>query len=230
MKRSQINAWIREGIWFFKTQRFALPPFAFWSFADWRRNYARASLIISSQLGWDVTDFRQADPERIGLLLFTLRNGGGRSSYAEKIMMVKRNQVTPMHFHWSKTEDIINRGGGRLVIETYQATPDESTSEAAVQLVVDGIVRELPAGARLELFPGESVTLAPRVYHRFWGEGERVLVGEVSSVNDDLQDNRFRRPIPRFPDVQEDEPPLHLLVTDYLRFLAPDQPSHEPAN
>lgn len=44
-----------------------------------------------------------------------------------------------------------------------------------------------------------------------WAEGERVLVGEVSMVNDDVTDNRFYLEMGRFPTVEEDEPALYLL-------------------
>jgi len=37
----------------------------------------------------------------------------------------------------------------------------------------------------------------------------------VSTVNDDLSDNIFEMPIGRFAEIEEDEPPLHLLVSDY---------------
>lgn len=51
------------------------------------------------------------------------------------------------------------------------------------------------------------------------GEGGDVLVGEVSTVNDDETDNIFREPIGRFAEVEEDEAPTHLLVSDYARWL-----------
>ena len=84
---------------------------------------------------------------------------------------------------------------------------------------VDGTVRRLPAGGLLKLDPGESVTLLPGVWHAFWAEGGDVLIGEVSTVNDDLTDNIFREPIGRFSDIEEDAAPLHLLVCDYERWL-----------
>ena len=71
----------------------------------------------------------------------------------------------------------------------------------------------------IELDPGESVTLLPGVWHAFWGEGGDVLIGEVSTVNDDLTDNIFRDPIGRFSDIEEDTAPLHLLVSDYDRWI-----------
>ena len=45
-----------------------------------------------------------------------------------------------------------------------------------------------------------------------------MLVGEVSLVNDDQNDNRFHEPVGRFPDIEEDEEPWHLLTTDYRRY------------
>ena len=61
--------------------------------------------------------------ENIGFSLFTCRNGNINKSsskkYAEKYIMIKQNQEFPFHFHWQKTEDIINRGGGTLLITVY---------------------------------------------------------------------------------------------------------------
>ena len=100
MKRSEINLRIREGIAFFDRMGFKLPPFAFLTREDWRKEAAGAAEIFDLQLGWDVTAFGGPDFLRTGLLLFTLRNGragDGRylKPYADKIMMVRENQVTP---------------------------------------------------------------------------------------------------------------------------------------
>jgi len=46
-----------------------------------------------------------------------------------------------------------------------------------------------------------------------------VLVGEVSSINDDLDDNRFYGGMGRFPEIIEDQPPYRLLATDYGAWL-----------
>ena len=107
MKRSEINLRIREGIAFFDRMGFKLPPFAFFTREDWQKEAADAAEIFDLQLGWDVTAFGGPDFLRTGLLLFTLRNGRAgdgryRKPYAEKIMMVRENQVTPCHFHWKK--------------------------------------------------------------------------------------------------------------------------------
>jgi len=42
----------------------------------------------------------------------------------------------------------------------------------------------------------------------------------VSKVNDDENDNRFKKPIGRYPEIVEDEAPVHLLVSDYEPLLA----------
>jgi D-lyxose ketol-isomerase len=176
-------------------------------------------------LGWDITDFGQGRHETCGLILFTIRNGSlaelkakRGKLYCEKLMVVGVDQVTPMHFHWNKVEDIINRGGGKLVIQLYNATAGDGLADSAVTVSIDGVKRLVKTGGQVQLAPGESITLPPRLYHKFWGAQERVLVGEVSLVNDDQSDNRFYEPVGRFPEIEEDEPLLHLLVTDYPKF------------
>jgi hypothetical protein len=231
MTRSRINKLLREAIGFMAEHRFHLPPFAFWTPEDWRRLGDKSQRIIDEQLGWDITDFGSGDFASTGLLLFTLRNGRPANpqskSYAEKIMIVRQGQLTPTHFHWHKTEDIINRGGGRLVVQLWNATPDDGLAETPVRVVCDGLERAVEAGGSVSLEPGESVTLPPRLYHQFWGErgAGDVLVGEVSKVNDDHTDNRFHQPVGRFPAIDEDQPPLHLLVSDYPPSAGADKPT-----
>jgi D-lyxose ketol-isomerase len=226
MKRSEINAILRSADDFIRERGFFLPPFAHWTPDDWRGKGAEAAEIVQNQLGWDITDFGSGDFETTGLFLFTIRNGsslnlkrGSGKMYAEKLLIVDPGQVTPMHFHWNKMEDIINRGGGRLVIQLYNATPDEQLdTQSDVCVSMDGVQYTVRAGDTVKLEPGESITLTPRLYHKFWGEGERTLVGEVSLVNDDHSDNRFNPPAGRFPEIEEDEPPYYLLVGDYRQY------------
>jgi D-lyxose ketol-isomerase len=226
MKRSEINQIMRSADEFIRRQGFYLPPFAYWPADSWKIRGEEAREIVENGLGWDITDFGLGNFHQSGLFLFTVRNGRPENLktlqgklYAEKIMIVDVDQLTPLHFHWNKTEDIINRGGGRLLIQVFNAKPDEQLdTESDVHISTDGIRRTLKAGAILTLNPGESVTLEPYCYHKFWGSGQRVLVGEVSSVNDDQTDNRFYDPVGRFPEIEEDEQPLHLLVTDYPHY------------
>ncbi len=221
MKRSEINQAIRDMIGFAESLNFKLPPFADFTPDDWRNRGEEYDEIRLAGLGWDITDFGKGAFAEYGLTLFTIRNGRhsdpDSKAYCEKLMMVREGQVTPMHFHWEKTEDIINRGGGRLTCRLYPATADERLGTETMRVSVDGCARRITAGGAVTLGPGESVTLTPRIYHEFWGErgGGPVLVGEVSTVNDDARDNRFHEDLPRFPGVEEDEPPFRLLCTEY---------------
>ena len=228
MKRSDINAIMRDADAFIRKHGFHLPPFAYWSPADWATKGEEVREIPDNQMGWDITDFGSGEYKKKGLFLFTIRNGNPDNLkrmqgkiYAEKILIVDVDQVTPMHFHWNKMEDIINRGGGKLVIQLYNSTPDDKLADTDVTVSIDGVKRVVKAGGLVELTPGESISLPMRLYHQFWGVGERVLVGEVSVVNDDKLDNRFYDPMGRFPEIEEDEPPLYLLYTDYLRYYRP---------
>jgi D-lyxose ketol-isomerase len=222
MKRSQINTILREADAFIRERGFYLPPFAYWTPEEWAARGEEAAEIVHNNLGWDITDFGLGDYEHYGLFLFTLRNGHPRNwetmqgkLYAEKVMIVGVDQMTPMHFHWQKSEDIINRGGGKLVIQVYNTTEDDDLADTDVIVSMDGLRRTVKAGTQIILSPGESITIPTRLYHRFWGIESRVLIGEVSLVNDDHQDNRFHEPVGRFPEIEEDEPPLYLLVNDY---------------
>jgi len=221
MKRSEINANIVKAKELFASLNFHLPRWAFWSPADWEKASAEASEIKECMLGWDITDFSSGDFARVGLTLFTIRNGNlanaeNEKTYAEKIMLVQPQQVTPMHFHWAKMEDIINRGGGNLVIELYNATLDDKLDEHRdVVVSIDGIEHTYKAGTQVTLEPGDSITLPRRAYHKFWAEGSDCMVGEVSMVNDDTKDNHFLTPLGRFPVIDEDESAIHLLCNEY---------------
>ena len=178
-------------------------------------------------MGWDITDYGQGTFDALGLFLFTVRNGleadlkrGTGMLYAEKIMISRDRQLSPMHKHFLKAEDIINRGGGTLVLELFAGAADGTIDRTSdVMVPVDGRMKRLSAGGLLRLDPGESVTLLPGVWHAFWGEGGDVLIGEVSTVNDDRLDNEFEMKIGRFATVKEDEAPTHLLVSDYDTYL-----------
>ena len=224
MKRSEINQLIKNSIEFFNEMKFSLPPWAFWTPEEWKGKYETCSEIVENMHGWDLTDFGSGNFMKEGLMLFTLRNGNqgkDKKIYAEKIMIVEENQITPMHFHWSKMEDIINRGGGNLVIDLYKSDKDENFSQEDFEVKIDGISRTVSAGGQVIITPGESICLEQGIYHKFYGEAGKgkVLVGEVSAVNDDSKDNRFYDEVGRFPDIIEDEKPLHLLASDYKKYI-----------
>jgi hypothetical protein len=223
MKRSEIDTIIDQGAAFIRSFGYVLPPFADWSPDEFARRRHEAAGVIDGRLGWDITDFGSGRFAQVGLFLFTVRNGraadlstGRGMLYAEKIMLARRDQLTPTHRHVIKAEDIINRGGGTLALRLNASDPSGGVDHATpVSVATDGVLRTLPAGGTLQLAPGESVTLLPGLWHSFWAEGADVLIGEVSTVNDDLTDNIFAEAGGRFPSVEEDVPPRHLLVTDY---------------
>ena len=227
MKRSEVNDILRAADDFIRSFGTILPPFAHWSPGQMRDRRPEIGGILGAGLGWDITDFGQGQFAETGLFLFTLRNGreedlrrGGGMCYAEKIMISRKDQITPMHRHVVKAEDIINRGGGVLALKLFNSDArGEVDREGEVEVATDGLLRRQEAGAILRLHPGESVTLLPGNWHAFWGEGGDVLVGEVSTVNNDLTDNIFADPIGRFAEIEEDEEPLHLLVSDYPRWF-----------
>jgi D-lyxose ketol-isomerase len=224
MNRSEINRLIANAKEFFEVQNFKLPPWAFWGPSDWKGKKETCLEIVENMLGWDITDFGGGDFRKRGLLLFTIRNGNAvrrEKKYAEKIMIVEEEQETPMHFHWQKMEDIINRGGGNLCIDLYGSTENEQMSEEPITVKIDSIEREVEAGGTVVLTPGESICLMRGMYHRFYGEKGKgkVLVGEVSETNDDNTDNRFHEELGRFPQIEEDVEPVHLLVNDYANYL-----------
>ncbi len=210
-----------------KSHGFTLPPFAYWSVDEFRANRDVARHVIDSRCGWDITDYGRGDYDAMGLFLFTLRNGllgdlqrGGGMCYAEKLLISAERQVSPMHTHVIKAEDIINRGGATLVVELFGSDGDGRFSATSGGTVMcDGVARPFAPGEQLRLAPGQSVTLRPGDWHAFWGEGGTVLIGEVSTVNDDETDNVFRDPIGRFAEIDEDEAPRHLLVSDYATWL-----------
>ena len=222
MKRSEINKILKENISFIKAQSFSLPPFAWFTPDEWREKGHEFDEIRRHMLGWDITDYGKGDFKKIGLFLFTLRNGkldepGCKKTYAEKLLISDEDQYSPMHYHYNKMEDIINRGGGILVVEVYNRADDDGLADTPVTVTTAGCVRTGPAGTKLRLLPGESITLPPYQYHAFWAEkgSGKVLIGEVSMVNDDNTDNRFYEDMGRFPVIDEDEAPLYLLCNEY---------------
>ena len=228
MKRSHINEIILESDEMMKSFGWRLPPFAYFSPPEMQKRKHQIQHIINSRCGWDITDYGTGEFDKIGLFLFTLRNGmlkdlqaGGGMCYAEKLLISKQEQLSPMHTHVVKAEDIINRGGASLVVELYGSDAAGNFDKTAGGVVMcDGVVQKYKPGEKIRLEAGQSITLKPGDWHAFWAEGGDVLIGEVSTVNDDETDNIFREPIGRFSTIEEDAEPVHLLVSDYANWLS----------
>ena len=222
MKRSEINAIIKDFESKLREFKFALPPFLSFTPEEWAEKGHEYDEIRDNALGWDVTDYGEGHFDTLGLSLITIRNGNVHNSkytktYAEKIMMLREGQVSPNHFHWNKMEDIINRGGGNVLITVYNSDEKGGFADTDVKVSKDGRNYMVAAGTQIRLCPGESITIYPYMYHDFHveeGTGA-VLLGEVSMCNDDENDNRFYEPIGRFPAIEEDEPAYRLLCNEY---------------
>ena len=187
MKRSQINQALNDALRCFQAANWALPP----------------------NPRWDVTDCGLGRFDQVGLVLVNLAE---QPEYCEKLMYSKFRQVTPMHTHRRKKEDIICRSG-RLAIELWKNHPDQTQKGAVFTVQRNGVKVEIHSGEPLMLEPGERVTIVPGIYHAFWPESKEAIIGEVSTANDDANDNFFTDPsIGRFPEIHEDEPPATRLL------------------
>ena len=227
MKRSQINCAITWAKALLDERGIRLPGFAYWEIPKWRSRHEDTDVLRRLMLGWDVSDFGSGDFERIGAVLFTIRNGlpnapGVGTPYAEKLLLFKAGQKLPMHYHAYKTEDIINRSGGLLCAQFYHALPDGCADmRSPVSYYSDGMTRTAQAGEEICIAPGGSVRITPYCYHILGAKAGMgpLVAGEVSTVNDDLTDNYFAQHAERFTAVEEDEPPLHPLCSDYALWI-----------
>ncbi len=225
MKRSEINAAIKWGEELCAKHNITLPKFAYLKGDKAEFAKPERETIVKTMLGWDVTDFGTDDFAHCGAVLFTVRNGSIYDEslgtpYAEKYIFMKEGceQEIPMHYHIHKTEDIINRAGGVLCVQVYMEGEKGKIDENKdVVVYCDGERMVVKAGTVIEVENGNSITLTPYMFHRFWaktGCGD-LVVGEVSKINDDNKDNVFANPQARFPEIVEDEAPYRLLVNEY---------------
>lgn len=192
MKRSEINQALKSALRCFKAAGWALPP------------HPR----------WDVTDCGLSRFAKIGLVLVNLAE---HSEYCEKLMYARRHQVLPLHTHRRKKEDIICRAG-RLAVELWKGHPKRTRKGSEFSVQRNGERIKVRSGHVIFLKGGERVTLVPGVYHAFWPESREAIIGEVSTANDDAHDNFFVDPrIGRFPQIEEDEPPLARLCWEKSR-------------
>lgn len=230
MKRSEINHAIQTAKEAMAAIQFRLPCFSEWSLEQWKENAAKTDTIEKVMLGWDVSDFGAGDFDHVGAVLFTIRNGNLYDSelgvpYCEKAIVFHdyEKQVIPFHFHNNKTEDIINRGNGIMEIELYNSMPDgRMDPDSEVQVSMDGIWHTVKPGEIIEITPGNSITLTPRMYHRFGAKkgAGNLVAGEVSKINDDNLDNVFAEEQKRFSDIIEDEAILHPLCNEYDKVIS----------
>jgi D-lyxose ketol-isomerase len=189
MKRSEINAAYLRAKNCFAKNGWTLPP----------------------QPRWDITDCGLGRFATIGLVLINLAE---EPEYSEKLIYCWAKQGTPMHAHKIKKEDIICRSG-EMAIELWSGDPRTTERNAPFQAKKNGMFIPVESGSTLQMKAGERITLEPGVWHAFWAESDECIIGEVSTANDDVNDNYFVDPnCGRFPAVEEDEPALIRLISD----------------
>lgn len=189
MKRSEINAIYHEALNCFEQHGWALPPTP----------------------RWDITDFGLGDFDHYGLTLINLAE---EPEYCEKLMYARLNQTTPAHTHAKKKEDIICRSG-QLRLRLWNGHPDTSEPGERFLARINGRERELISGEVLILEAGERITLIPGIYHSFWAGKTGTIIGEVSTANDDNNDNFFANPdMGRYPGIEENEAPVVRLISE----------------
>jgi D-lyxose ketol-isomerase len=222
VKRSFIDARIDRMLKLCDRHGVALPPFAVWGETDFRANPDAARLIAERGMGWNVVEFKPGLFAREGLTLFTLRMGDWRDLvsgrgrlYAEKAIVAEDGQRAPHHYHVVKTEDIINRGGARFVVELFKVDAQGAPLKDRFRALKDASVLDLKPGAQVRLEPGESLTLEPFIAHAFWAEGGAAVAGEVSLANDDTADNYFLPPLGPPDQIDEDAPARYVTVREY---------------
>lgn len=223
MKRSEINKAIKEFEILLQEKQIVLPPFCSLSPEDWESKGIECDEIRDNKLGWDVTDYEQGDFNKIGLVLITLRNGNYHNPkykkiYAEKLIMKPEGQTSPCHFHYKKSEDIINCGGGNLILTLKNADEQGRVLDTEIVVSKDGCTVKLDPNEDLILKPGESCTIHPFLYHQlFVEEGTGTTIArEISEVSDDSKDNHYYYDnIVRYCSIEEDEMPYRLLCNEY---------------
>jgi D-lyxose ketol-isomerase len=189
MKRSEINQVILQAINCFTRNGWVLPP----------------------RPRWDVTDFGLNDFRRSGLVLVNLAE---EKEYCEKLIYAMRQQLTPAHCHQKKKEDIICRNG-ELTIKLWLKDPADMPAADVIRLKVNGEITTYISGMPLILRSGERVTIEPGLWHEFYPGSEECIIGEVSTVNDDLNDNFFsNKAVGRFSTIIEDEAIRYPLINE----------------
>ena len=222
MKRSDINLCIEKAKSFATKMNVFLPPYAFWTVEEWQSKGSECDEIRKTMLGWDVTDFGLGDYYKTGRTLFTLRNGSNEYKeisrrYSEKFIFIEENQAAPIHYHRNKTEDIINRGGGNILVQTCKALPDGTKSNESFMMSINGVEKQMKADEIIRLTPGESILIPAGIIHEFWSEEGTgmTLSGEIGTICDDINDNVFLSPCERFCETEEDVKRSHYLCNEY---------------
>lgn len=226
MKRSAVNqaiAWAKD---YLQKNNIHLPEYAYWPLETWKANAGKLDTVRKVMLGWDITDYGLNDFEHIGSVLYTVRNGSIDDKnvgvpFCEKYIVMRDGQRLTNHYHVAKTEDIINRAGGTLRLYLWKVDPATGKmTDEDVDVYMDGVLHTFKAGEEVLVEPGNSISLTPYIAHIFGPKpGSDLVVGEVSSINDDNTDNYFLEECLRYTTIEDDEPMTCPLCNEYDKAL-----------
>jgi len=180
---------------------------------------SRIQRSIPKGAGLDITGFGLDDFNRWGLVALVLVNC---KEYCSKWLVLATNQFIPNHCH-PKKKETISCEEGVLEIILY-GTDDGSGEFDQRQLTADVEVNNraisvdcsLPDGSTMLLPAGTSITLPPGVWHEFGAIGGNALAVEVSTSNNDKDDNTFQnKEIGRFATtIEQDVPGVVVTIDD----------------
>ena len=211
MLRSEINQIIKKSKSYFNKNNFFLPAWSNWPLNEWKKNINFAKIAHQSQIGWDITDFGKNNFHKEGAVLFStkmVKRYNKLITYSEKLLLLMPNQKIPFHFHKKKTEDIINRCNGVLEMGLYASDSHFKRKKDSFILNIDSIPNKIKPNEKIFLHPGQSITIKPYLCHYLKSSNKNkktLIVGEVSSLNDDNTDNYFPDKNLRFTKIEEDE-------------------------
>ncbi len=234
MKRSEIDTAIERAISNAKNLGVALPAWSDWHPQQFEKN---ADGIRHQKLGWKVVDFGMKDFENCGLVILALCSSlvdeTGEpltkvahlgeydypvTSFSRKYLFVQAGQTEPHHFHRQKArKEVSVIAGAPVRFELAWAENDTTLSNQDVNVAVDGIWHQLPAGGSLMVNPGETITLPGNLSHiiSVAEGGPDTIMMETSTANNDRRDNIFPFMTPTSTSVIEDTVARYQLLDEH---------------
>ena len=199
MKRSAVNqaiAWAKD---YLHKNNIHLPEYAYWPLETWKANAGKLDTVRNGSI----------DDKSVGV------------PFCEKYIVMRDGQRLTNHYHVAKTEDIINRAGGVLRLYLWKVDPATGKmTDEDVDVYMDGVLHTFKAGEEVLVEPGNSISLTPYIAHIFGPKpGSDLVVGEVSSINDDNTDNYFLEECLRYTTIEDDEPMTCPLCNEYDKAL-----------
>lgn len=241
MKRSDIDYAIERAISNAKKYGVALPLWAEWNPEEFEKN---ADGIRHQKLGWKVVDFGLGDFEHCGLVIFVLCSAlvdelgeplakpsciGNYeypvTSFSRKYLFVQAGQTEPHHFHRQKArKEVSVIAGSPVRFELAWAENDTTLSSKKVDVAIDGIWHNLPAGGAVMVNPGETITLPGNLSHviSVAEGGPDSIMLETSTANNDRNDNIFPFMTPTSKPVEEDTKARYQLLDEHEVTAAAD--------